>query len=591
MKRFLICLILCVCSAVCAVALSTEKIEQFSSFAVVKEDSSVEVTETIIVRADGDKIRRGIFRTLPYKGVSDYEIVSVLRDGKAEPYTVKKSSSDKTVYIGDSGRILPPGRYVYELSYTVKGAVRFQKDFDEFYWNVTGNDWQFPIQAASFRLSLLQGAEVVPGGVSFYTGIAGAKGQNARQLQELFFETTRPLSAYEGFTVSVAWNKGIVKEPSFVERIFSGLAVWFLIAWVLLVIYYIFVWRWVGKDPKARVLRRFTPPEGLSPAQVRYLRLMGWNKQMLSVILISLSLKGYVKVKKVNGLFELSLLTPPADVPLSPEELACKEVLFKRGDWLSVSNAFVENFQGANSAGKNALKKWAGKRFFSRNAWCNFPSYLFGAAWFIFLAYQVPADFSMVQWGVAVAILILALRSFFEYWFPRTADKIPFFWLVFLIEIFILCGVKWGALSACVFAPGVIFSYLVRAYTLLGRQKMDEIEGFKEYLEVAEINRVFASNPTDAARIYCDYLPYAVALDVQNKWWTALEHALGAAAASQELESQGYSVVAAGELSALASAISLASVPPSSDSSSSDSGFGGGGCSGGGSGGGGGGGW
>lgn len=385
----------------------------------------------------------------------------------------------------------------------------------------------------------------------------------------------------------MAWNKGIVKEPSFVEKIFSGLAVWFLIAWVLLVVYYIFVWRWVGKDPKARVLRRFTPPEGLSPAQVRYLRLMGWDKQMLSVVLLSLALKGYVKVKKVNGRFELSLLTPPADVSLSPEEQACKEVLFKRGDWLSVSNAFVENFQGANSAGKNALKKWAGKRFFSRNVWCNFPSYLFGAVWFIFLAYYVPADFSMVQWVLSVAILILA----FEYWFPRAAEKIPFFWLVFLIVIFMLCGGKWGALSACIFAPGVIFSYLVRAYTLLGRQKMDEIEGFKEYLEVAEINRVFASKPMDAARIYCDYLPYAVALDVQNKWWTALEHALGAAAAQQELASQGYDWMENAEFSAWMSAVSSASVSASSDASSFSSGFGGGGSSGGGSGGGGGGGW
>lgn len=590
MKQIFILIMLCLHSLSFAAHSPVEKIEQFYSSAVVKEDSSILVTETVAVRSNGEQIRRGIFRVLPYKGVSDYEIVSVSRDGKAEPYTVKKSSSAKTVYIGYPERILAPGRYIYKLSYTVKGAVRFQKNFDEFYWNVTGNDWQFPIQSAFFRLSLPPGVQTVPGGVSLYTGAAGEKGQDARQLRELFFETTRPLSAGEGFTVSVAWNKGVVKERPFVERIFSKSGMWFLVVWALLFVYYIFVWRWVGKDPETRILRSFTPPEGLSPAQVRYLRLMGWDFQMLSVVLISLALKGCVKVKKTGGSFELSLITPPAGVSLSPEEQACKDVLFEQGACLAVSGEFVKIFQKANSAGKNALKQWAGKRFFSRNAWYNFPGYLVGAAWFVFLAYHVPADFSRAQWVLVAAFFVLALRSAVGKLFPHITGKIPFFWLVLLVVIFVLCGGKWGALSAGVFAPGIIFSYLVRAYTPLGRQKMDEVEGFLQYLEVAETNRVFASNPTDATRIYCNYLPYAVALDVQNKWWTALEHALGNAAAKQALESQGYSVLPEGG-AALASAVRSALMPPSSSSDSSGSGFGGGGCSGGGSGGGGGGGW
>lgn len=158
MKRFFLLGLLLLYSAVAAAAAPVEQIEQFSSSAVVKEDSSVLVTETIVVRSNEDKIRRGIFRELPYKGVSDYKIVSVSRDGKAEPYSVQKSSSEKTIYIGDSDKLLPAGRYIYTLSYIVQGAVRFQTEFDELYWNVTGNAWKFPIQSASFRLSLPQGA-------------------------------------------------------------------------------------------------------------------------------------------------------------------------------------------------------------------------------------------------------------------------------------------------------------------------------------------------------------------------------------------------------------------------------------------------
>ncbi|MGN0024568.1 MAG: DUF2207 domain-containing protein [Candidatus Avelusimicrobium sp.] len=586
MKRFLICLILCVCTAVFAGAWATEEIEQLSSSAVVKEDASVLVTETIAVRANGDKIRRGIFRTLPYKGVSDYEIVSVSRDGKEEPYTVKKSSSEKTVYIGDAGRILPPGRYVYELSYTVKGAVRFQKDFDEFYWNVTGNDWQFPIQSASFRLSLPQGAAVVPGGVSLYTGAAGEKGRHARQVRELFFETTRPLLAYEGFTVSVAWNKGVIKELSFFDK-HRWEILWGILAWGLVAAYYIYIGRRVGKEPKSRVLRRFEPPEGLSPAQVHYFCCRTWSNSTLSVVFMSLVQKGFVRVVKTkNGHFQLERTAAETSGFLSPEECACLNALFEKRQKVPVINSESAVFQAASSAVGSALKKWSGERFFVRGVRLrHLPSFFVLLVLFWILANSPVVFFVAIVFGMfACALLNCIFKS-------SLSALIGFggvmLWLLGALKTVLILGTL---------VPGEWLGRRLAVHTPLGRQKMDEIEGFKEYLEVAETNRVFASNPTDSARIYCNYLPYAVALGVQNKWWNAFESALGEAAAKQVLELQGYSVMAAGELSALASAISLASVPPSSNSSSSNSsfsrsGFGGGGCSGGGSGGGGGGGW
>lgn len=588
MKRFFLFVTLCVGAAVVAEALSTEKIEQFYSSAVVKEDSSVEVTETIVVRADGDKIRRGIFRTLPYKGVSDYEIVSVSRDGKAEPYSVRKSSSSKTVYIGDNGRSLPPGRYVYELSYIVKGVVRFQKNFDEFYWNVTGNDWQFPIQFASFRLSLPQGAEVVPGGVSLYTGAAGEKGRHARQVRQLFFETTLPLSLGEGFTVSVAWNKGVIKELSFFDKHRREI-LWGILAWGLVAAYYIYIGRRVGKEPKSRVLRRFEPPEGLSPAQVHYFCCRTWFNSTLSVVFMSLVQKGFVRVVKTkNGHFQLGRTAAETSGSLSPEECACLNALFEKRQKVPVSNSESAVFQAAGSAVGSALKKWSGERFFVRGVLLrHLPSFFVLLVLFWILANSPVVFFVAIVFGIfACALLNCIFKS-------SLSALIGFggvmLWLLGALKTVLILGTL---------VLGEWLGRRLAVHTPLGRQKMDEIEGFKEYLEVAETNRVFASNPTDSARIYCNYLPYAVALGVQNKWWNAFESALGEAAAKQILELQGYSVMAGHEFSALEYAVRSAAVPPSSsssssssDSSSSGSGFGGGGSSGGGSGGGGGGGW
>ena len=46
-------------------AFAEERILLFHSDIVVKQDGWIEVTETIRVRAEGDRIRRGIYRDLP----------------------------------------------------------------------------------------------------------------------------------------------------------------------------------------------------------------------------------------------------------------------------------------------------------------------------------------------------------------------------------------------------------------------------------------------------------------------------------------------------------------------------------------------
>ena len=65
MNRFLLaCLLLTP-----AFAAADERILSFDSNIVVRQDGSIEVTETIRVRAEGKQIRRGIYRDFP----TDYE--------------------------------------------------------------------------------------------------------------------------------------------------------------------------------------------------------------------------------------------------------------------------------------------------------------------------------------------------------------------------------------------------------------------------------------------------------------------------------------------------------------------------------------
>jgi uncharacterized membrane protein len=135
------------------------------------------------------------------------------------------------------------------------------------------------------------------------------------------------------------------------------------------------------------------------------------------------------------------------------------------------------------------------------------------------------------------------------------------------------------------------------APTREGRAVLDRIAGFKQYLSITERERLDRMHPPeDTPELFEKYLPYAIALEVENRWAARFASVLAAAAASGQ---QGFSWYSGSHTpwndadgftrsvgSSLASSVSSASTAPGSSSGS-----GGGGSSGGGGGGGGGGGW
>ena len=139
-----------------------------------------------------------------------------------------------------------------------------------------------------------------------------------------------------------------------------------------------------------------------------------------------------------------------------------------------------------------------------------------------------------------------------------------------------------------------IFYNLLKAPTNLGRATMDQVEGFKWFLSVTEKDRMNFHNPPEKTpELFEKFLPYALALGVQNKWAEQFNDVF------KRLDEEGHGYTpswymgsnlalfsASHFASSFGGAISSASTPPGSSS-----GMGGGGFSGGGGGGGGGGGW
>ena len=71
--------------------------------------------------------------------------------------------------------VLDPGTYTYSIHYETGRQIRFLADHTELFWNVTGNDWAFPIRKAT-ALFTLPGNQP-PTRWTAYTGRYGERGK------------------------------------------------------------------------------------------------------------------------------------------------------------------------------------------------------------------------------------------------------------------------------------------------------------------------------------------------------------------------------------------------------------------------------
>ncbi|MDP2653035.1 MAG: DUF2207 domain-containing protein [Candidatus Omnitrophota bacterium] len=587
MKKNLLLLPLLLLAIFSSPALAAEKILSFHSDIRVREDASMTVTETIRVAAEGNQIKRGIYRDFPTDYRDDrgnlytvgFRVTGVLRDGRKEPYHTERVSNGERVYIGQSKVFLSPGEYTYTITYRTDRQLGFFEDHDELYWNVTGNGWSFPIGQASAVLDLPGDASANIIKWDAFTGYQGAKGKDFETsrdaLGRLTLTATRPLNPQEGFTIVVAWPKGYVRAPPPRSGSASSYTVpppWYqrapgivlvcVLGLVVLLGYYLSVWSRYGKDPaRGTIIPLFEPPAKLSPAAVRYLMKMECDNKTFSAALIAMAVKGFLKIEEKGKKYTLRL--DSADYSkLTTEEDAVARGLF-RGlqPALELDNDNYAEVGAAMSSLRSALAANMQHVYFFLNRK------------YFFLGILISLLFG---WGLMSMIA-----------FAYSATEGPLCVTVTVVLVLIING---------------IFFNIMKAPTISGRQLMDRVEGFKMFLSVTEKDRLNLLNPPEITpQLFEKYLPYALALDVEQKWAEKFTAALAAAS----LAPDSYSPVwytgrswdrfsPAGFVShvshSLPGVIASSSTPPGSSSGFS-SGGGGGGFSGGGGGGGGGGGW
>ncbi len=482
-------------------------VRSFAAEVSVGEHGDLVVREEIVV--DFSSPRHGIYRDLPFlytdslggKVRTPLEILSVLNGaGEERRYKVVRGKSDLRVRIGHP-RVYVDGRQLYVISYRVRNALLRLSDRDELAWNVTGSDWGAPMEEVSSTVILPAGAEGSILDVRCYTGVRGSRAADCgaeRGERRVRFAATRPLSPNEELTVAVGWRKGVVGEPSFPSRLLLALNArenWVFLVPLLFLGGYLAQWSRAGRDPSTgSVAVMFGPPtqggSEITPAEAGGLVDERFDPRDLAAAVIGLAVRGYLTVEE-RGTEGLLFSKPdyylrrvkPAGEGLTAFESTLMKRLFP-GDRTGVQvselkNSFYSHLDGL----RDSLFQGLVDRGYFRTR---------------------PGT---VRMWYRSAALVLLLAGFFAGMFAGS--------------LFYSTSQTKNLVAFLV--PGAVLLLLARhmpAKTRRGAWAAAEVRGFEEFLSRAEKDRLERMKDLN---LFEKFLPYAIALDVSERWAAAFE--------------------------------------------------------------------
>ena len=635
------------------VAHAEERISSFIVMAHLEEDGALRVEERITVTIEHNQIRHGIYRVYPvlqrlkngqYKRYG-FEVLSITLDGKEVPYSSATRNGYKALAIGSEKHLAPLGKHTYTIAYRTIGHVLFFDNRDEIYLNVTGNDWKLPIDRASFKLFLPGGDGNILETMAF-TGALGEKGSDYRMDDRNILHTTRRLVPGEGFTVALAWKKGIVTQPAptLEDWIHSNRELAYLGVLSILVLYYLFRRWWLANASKHPVIPLFSAPEGMSPGYMAALKSKAYTGQVLHADILWAAVNGYLRMDMADKKNIVMHSKTPAKTPPEWVDNLCKGFV----EHLCCSGTAVCDLQTesgqrqARNAFREQVRKYhkGQKKLWSSTIFSKISGWILMGILFIYVTTMTDSptmhtgvfdDELELTGTIGTLFIIIACGCFGIRNTLRNRKGVARIALVVVAFVLFVVG---GLAGLWLFAEGdytliAMMGVLAVAASILmarlpsgkyskeGLAQYTQVQGLEMYILTAEKHRLAMLNaPDDTIEKYEELLPYAVALGCADTWQKRFDSLLSEMEYVPEwVETQGgghadhrtcrtivHTVTTSTAMSvAMAACVASSNVssitsPRSSggsgfSGSSSSSGSSGGGSSGGGSGGGGGGGW
>jgi len=497
MKRYFFLIALAVGLLFSTTVLAQEKIDNFETTIQLNQDSSLVIEEKITYDF-GQALRHGIYRDIiiKYKArggnynlrVSDIKVV----DENDQPYNFEVSYPNKYVRIkiGDADKEIS-GRKIYKIRYKIQRAINYFNDYDELYWNATGNEWSVAINKAKTLVFLPQEIKASQLQKACFTGSYGetkecsgnqAMGDSDHLVKTLVFEENN-LEPQNGLTIVVGLPKGIINEPNFWQSAWETFKDnLILLLPLIILIFFLRWWYKYGRDPQGRgtIVAEFEAPDNLTAAEVGTIIDEHAQYKDLSAEIISLAVRGYLKITRLKE----GKLFKKTDYSL--EQLKSADDLENKFD----KELMQSFFSGGKEVKLSSLKNKLSKKLKE----------------IVKLIYETVTNkgyFVKSPAKVRTKYIIISVIFFFlAFWLGGV-----FFGTLGVVS-FIICGIII-----------LIFSFLMPARTKKGVLAREHILGLKNYLQVAEKDRLkFHNAPAKNPAHFEKLLPYAMVLGVEKEW-------------------------------------------------------------------------
>jgi hypothetical protein len=490
----LLCLFLCALAGVASA--KSWRVADFQDNITVAPDGSALVTERITLTFVGEW--HGIHRMIPieYPGPdgTNYELYVDIKsvaneDGNALKYdsSVSNGERDLKIYIPGAVDI---SRTV-EITYRVRNGTRFFADHDEFYWNVTGNDWPVPIDHAAATVHF-PGIAAGSLRAQAFTGVYGSTQRDAVANvvdSDAQFETKNPLPMRGGLTIDVYIPKDILHEPGAITRFFwflGGNPAVFLPVVTLAVMFPLWWFKGRDPDPGMSVAPMYEPPPGISPAEAGTLLDDAIHPRDITSTMVDLAVRGYIKIEETadKGLvfthkdYVFHLLKPMAqwtDKDLAPHERVMLENVFAGGAETRLSNLKNRFYTAVPIIRTDIMSALKNKG--------------------IYLLDPESAN----GYSIGAAVMILIPFAIFQYlgW-ANFFSSIPL-----LIVCLLVAALVWW-----------LFARVMTAKTVKGGRVCVAVLGFQEFMNRVDAERLKVMPPSTFEK----FLPYAIALGVEHHW-------------------------------------------------------------------------
>ncbi len=349
----------------------------------------------------------------------------------------------------------------------------------------------------------------------------------------------------QSLSVAVSWPAGYVHAP---KLRFLSRDQWLLIAPAVLFLFYLIAWLRIGPEPKpGTVVTRYEPPEGLSAAAVRYVVTTGSDGRSFAAVIAELAARGCLRVEPQNGKYKLSRMMSDraTEGKLAPEEKRVLTILFEDWPAIELTPALDQRNTAQHTryvfAIQHELSKRLDRLYFTRHAGIIALGVLATfrcALWFAARATgrgTSDAPF-FTAWALGAGLMIGLLFETAFWPACRTAFRCGGGWIKLLPGTALIGAFIWAilymlqklaesvSLAFALMLAGLMLVNLVwvprmKRRTVQGRQILDQIAGFRLFLEEVEKDRLDKLNAAgEAPEMLDEHLSYAIALEVKEAW-------------------------------------------------------------------------